>query len=120
MRAVTFATADEWGDWLAARHETARDVWLQLGKKKSNLRSISWEQAVEEALIWGWAAAERTADVDGVWQQRFAPRPAGGRWTAKERTIAERLMAGGWMEDAGFAQVNAARANGRWDAALRD
>ena len=120
QRFVTFATPDEWGAWLGARHDAARDVWLQLGKKKSNLRSISCEQAVEEAVVWGWVGLERKPDVYGIWLQRFAPRPPRGRWTAKERAMAERLIAGGWMEDAGLAQVAQARDDGRWDAALRD
>lgn len=117
-RALTFARPEDWGDWLAARHDKDREVWLRLAKKASGIASIDWEQAVEEALVWGWIDSQKKADEDGrFWLQRFTPRGAKSLWSQKNRATAERLIAGGWMQPAGLAEVEAAKADGRWDAA---
>lgn len=117
MQPLSFARPEEWGDWLEQRHATAREAWLRLAKKKTGIPSIDWEQAVEEALVWGWIDGVKKAESDTHWLQRFTPRAAKSIWSQKNRETAERLIAGGWMQAAGLAEVDAARADGRWDAA---
>ncbi len=116
-RALTFARPEDWGDWLAARHDKDREVWLRLAKKATGIASVDWEQAVEEALVWGWIDSQKKADEDGFWLQRFSPRGPKSPWSQKNRATAERLIAGGWMQAPGLAAVAAAQADGRWEAA---
>lgn len=115
--ALTFATAEEWNFWLSMRHDKARDVWLRIAKKSSGTASIDWEQAVEEALVWGWVDAQKKPDGPNHMLHRFTPRRPGSPWSPKARATAEKLIAGGWMEDPGLAEVARAQADGRWAAA---
>ncbi|MBC2834165.1 YdeI/OmpD-associated family protein [Paragemmobacter straminiformis] len=114
---LTFATPEEWNFWLSQRHDKAADVWLRLAKKATGTASIDWEQAIEEAIVWGWIDAQKKPDGLHHILHRFTPRRAGSPWTAKARATAEKLIAGGWMEDPGLAEVARARADGRWEAA---
>lgn len=121
IRAVTFGRPDDWAEWLESRHAKDRDIWLRLAKKKTGVTSIDADQAVEEALVWGWVDDTRKPDADdGYWLQRFTPRAPKSLWSQKHRAVAERLIAGGWMQAAGLAEVAAAQADGRWDAAAPD
>lgn len=121
IRALTFGRPDDWNEWLQSRHDKETEVWLRFAKKKSGVTSIDFDQALEEALIWGWTDSTRKADDDdGFWQQRFIARGPKSLWSQKHRAVAERLIAGGWMQDAGLAEVTAAQADGRWDAAAAD
>lgn len=114
---LTFATQDEWNFWLSMRHDKAADVWLRIPKKATGESSIDWEQAMEEALVWGWTDAQKKPDGPHHMLHRFTPRRPGSPWSPKARAAAERLIAGGWMEDPGLAQVTLAQADGRWAAA---
>lgn len=119
IRPVTFGRPDDWSEWLESRHDKDSEIWLRLAKKKTGVTSIDADQAVEEALIWGWIDSTRKPDADdGFWLQRFTPQGPHSQWMQKHRETAERLIAGGWMQDAGLAAVEAARADGRWDAAF--
>ena len=86
-------------------------------KKASGKPSVTWEQAVIEALCWGWIDGQKRPLDDQSWRQRFTPRRKGSAWSRKNRDHAERLIATGRMHAPGLAQVQAARADGRWDAA---
>ena len=114
---LAFATPQEWWGWLAANHATATEVWLIYHKKASGVASIDWQQAVVEALAWGWIDGIRKSQSDSQWVQRFTPRKAGGSWSQINRTHAERLIAEGRMQPAGLRQVQIAQENGRWQAA---
>ena len=118
-RPMNFANPDEWHDWLEMRHATTTEAWLRLAKKKTGIPSIDWEQAVEEALIWGWIDGTKKAESETHWLQRFTPRARNSVWSEKNRATAERLIAGGWMQEPGLAEVEKAKADGRWDAAYR-
>src|SRR3989338_2309738 len=86
-------------------------------RKGSGTPSIDWQQAVVEALVWGWIDGVRRTVSPTEWTQRFTPRKAGSSWSQINRAHAERLIAEGRMQPAGLAQVQIARENGRWDAA---
>ncbi len=113
--AVEFASAQAWNDWLAA-HQDASEVWVMYWKKGSGTASIDWQEAVVEALCWGWIDGVRKG-VDGArFKQRFTPRRAGSTWSQINKAHVERLTAEGRMRAPGLAAVAAAKANGRWDA----
>lgn len=116
-RIQAFPSAAEWGAWLAARHAAEPEVWLALPKKGSGLSGPTWEEAVIEALAWGWIDGVKMPGDGAMFLQRFTPRRPGSGWSMKNRRHAEALIAGGRMRAPGLAQVEAARADGRWDRA---
>ena len=113
---LAFATPADWAAWLAS-HQDATEVWVLYHKKASGTPSIDWQQAVVEAIAWGWIDGIRKTVDDARWMQRFTPRKAGSVWSQINRSHAERLIETGRMQPAGLAQVEIARANGRWEAA---
>jgi uncharacterized protein YdeI (YjbR/CyaY-like superfamily) len=114
---VPFARAQDWAQWLAQNHDKAPEAHLRMFKAGSGVPSVTWEEAVIEALAWGWIdGVKRTLDAQS-WVQRFTPRRARSGWSQRNRDHAERLIAAGRMMPPGLAQVVAAKADGRWDAA---
>ncbi len=116
MQIGPFATPDGWAKWLSTNHLHEAEIWLVYHKKGWN-PSITWAEAVVEALVWGWIDGIRKTIDDTQWQQRFTPRKMGSAWSHINRAHAEKLIETGQMQPAGLAQVEAARANGRWEAA---
>ena len=115
--ALPFATPAEWRGWLAAHHATEREAILRLYRKDSGIASITWEQAVIEALAYGWIDGVKRAGGAEHWLQRFSPRKPGAVWSQKNRGHVEMLIAEGRMTPAGQVHVTAAQADGRWDNA---
>jgi uncharacterized protein YdeI (YjbR/CyaY-like superfamily) len=114
---VPFANVAEFDAWLAANHKTARVVWARQAKKASGIPSITWDEAVDVALCWGWIDGQRQA-LDETWfLQRFTPRGVRSRWSKINRDRIARLVAEGRMQPAGLAEVARAKADGRWEAA---
>ncbi len=114
---LPFATPQDWRAWLETHHATAPEAVLKLYKKASGTPSITWEEAVIEALAFGWIdGVKRPGDADH-WLQRFTPRKPRSGWSQKNRAHVEKLIAEGRMAPAGLAQVQSAKADGRWDAA---
>ena len=116
MTPLAFATSAKWHAWLAVNHDHASEVWVLYHKKGAGVASIDWQQAVVEALVWGWIDGVRKTQSETQWIQRFTPRKAGSAWSQINRAHAERLMAEGRMQAAGLAAVAVAKANGRWEA----
>ncbi len=114
---LTFATPADWYAWLAEHHASAPEVWITYWKKASGQPSIDWQQAVVEALCWGWIDGIRKTVDDRRFKQRFTPRRPGSIWSRINRTHAERLIAEGRMQPPGLRAVEIARANGQWDKA---
>jgi uncharacterized protein YdeI (YjbR/CyaY-like superfamily) len=114
---LAFASADAWEAWLAAEHETARGVWIKLAKKGSGVASVTYAEAVEAALRYGWIDGQARRLDDRFYVQRFTPRTRRSRWSMINREKAEALIAAGRMAPAGLREVERARADGRWDAA---
>jgi uncharacterized protein YdeI (YjbR/CyaY-like superfamily) len=113
---IPFATPKEWNDWLAA-HPEASEIWVMMHKKASGLPSITWEQAVIEALAHGWIDGIKKSYNDTSFIQRFTPRRKGSAWSQKNVGHIEKLIAEGRMTARGMAQVEIARQNGQWGAA---
>ncbi|GGB05226.1 hypothetical protein GCM10011491_36730 [Brucella endophytica] len=116
-RVQAFADAAAFCAWLAENHAQQEEVWLKLYKKSSGIPSVSWAEAVVEALAWGWIDGIKKSHDDQSWFQRFTPRKPRSAWSKTNRAHAERLIAEGRMQEPGMKAVAAAKADGRWDAA---
>ena len=117
LPALAFATARHWEDWLAEHHQTAPGLWLKIAKKGAGIATVSYAEAVEGALCFGWIDGMKDRLDEQFWLQRFTPRTARSKWSRINRESAERLIEQGRMHPAGLAQVKQARADGRWTAA---
>ena len=106
-----------WREWLAANHASPDGVWLKFAKKGSPTPTVSYSEALEEALCFGWIDGQVRRFDERFYLQRFTPRRARSKWSQNNVGKAERLIGEGKMHAAGLAQVDAARADGRWDAA---
>ncbi len=109
------ADRSQWRSWLEANHAEAKAVWLVYPKKRSGLPGIKYEEAVEEALCFGWIDSKvRRLDADRFLQY-FSPRRVGSIWSKLNKDRVARLAAAGLMREPGLAKVAAAREDGSWD-----
>ena len=107
-----------WREWLDENHGDPAGVWLVLAKKGTeNPTSLTYDQALEEALCHGWIDGQTRRRDDATYRQRFTPRRKRSAWSRRNTGIAERLRAEGRMHPAGQAEVERAKADGRWEAA---
>jgi uncharacterized protein YdeI (YjbR/CyaY-like superfamily) len=112
-----FARPADFGNWLAENHSKETEIWLKMHKKSSGLASVSWAEAVVEALAWGWIDGIKKANDGNSWLQRFTPRKPKSSWSKRNRDHAEKLIADGRMQAVGLQTVNAAKSDGRWESA---
>lgn len=116
-RIKSFRTEAAFEAWLAANHARETEVWLRIYKKKSGVQTVTHAQALDVALCWGWIDGIRKALDDLSFLQRFSPRTVRSVWSQINRDHVARLTAAGRMSPRGQRQVDAAKADGRWDAA---
>lgn len=114
---IPFASAAEWEEWLEANHASSDGVWIKMAKKESGIDSVRYPEVLDSALCFGWIDARREALDGRYFLQRFTPRRSRSRWSRINRDKVKRLMAEGRMRPAGLAEVERAKADGRWDAA---
>jgi len=114
---LAFETAAQWKKWLATHHATSPGAWLRLAKKDGGERSVSYAEAVEEALCQGWIDGQKKADDDSFWLQRFTPRSGRSVWSKINRDKAIKLVKEKRMLPAGKAEIGRAKKDGRWEAA---
>ncbi|MGD1050117.1 MAG: YdeI/OmpD-associated family protein [Solirubrobacteraceae bacterium] len=107
----------EWERWLERWHDSAPGVWLALAKRGSIHTTLTYAEALDGALCFGWIDGQKAALDEHLWLQRFTPRSARSRWSRINRDRAQELERSGRMRPAGAAQLERARADGRWDAA---
>jgi uncharacterized protein YdeI (YjbR/CyaY-like superfamily) len=110
-----FRTQKAWETWLAQNHERAPGVWLKLVKKASGIPTVTYDEAVEVALCYGWIDGQAKGLDDDYHLQRFTPRRAKSNWSKINIAKAKALIASGRMRPAGRRQVDAAKADGRWE-----
>ena len=113
---VFFASAVAWEEWLEANHASA-GVWVKIAKKGSGIESVRYPEVLDCALCFGWIDGRREALDEKYFLQRFTPRRPGSRWSRINRDKCERLIGEGRMRAPGLAEVEAAKADGRWEAA---
>jgi uncharacterized protein YdeI (YjbR/CyaY-like superfamily) len=118
-RVHAFADADGFYDWLGRHHDREPEVWIRIYKVKSGSPSISPAQAIEAALCWGWIDGVRKGLDEVSFLQRYSPPTKTSVWSQVNVETVARLIADGRMRPAGLTQVEAARADGRWDKAYR-
>jgi uncharacterized protein YdeI (YjbR/CyaY-like superfamily) len=114
---LSFANPDGWSKWLAEHHASSPGLWLKIAKKGSKAASVTYAEAVEVALVWGWIDGQKGKLDDAWWLQRFSRRGPKSIWSKINRDKAEALVAAGKMEQAGLLQVERAKKDGRWEAA---
>jgi len=114
---LPFASQGEFADWLAENHFQSDGIWLKLAKKGADAPSISYDEAVETALCYGWIDSQKKGLDESFWLQRFTPRKAKSIWSRVNREKVEQLIASGQMQPAGLAVVELAKQDGRWEAA---
>lgn len=114
---LSFAATRAWASWLASHHASSRGVWLKIAKKGSKSESVTYAEALEVALIWGWIDGQKGKFDDAWWLQRFTPRGPKSIWSKTNREKAVALIEAGKMKPPGCAEVERAKRDGRWDAA---
>ncbi len=113
----SFSTKAAWTAWLEKNHRQSNGLWLRLAKKESKLTSITYAEALEAALCYGWIDAQKRAESESAWLQRFVPRAPKSIWSKINRVKADKLIASGDMKAAGLEAIKCAKKDGRWDAA---
>ena len=114
---IGFADRKELEDWLTGQPADAAGVWIKFAKKGGGKSSLSKVEAIDAALCHGWIDGQLNKYDDTHWLVRFTPRKPRSKWSEVNRTRALQLIEAGRMSKTGLAQVNAARADGRWNAA---
>ncbi|WP_210505426.1 YdeI family protein [Naasia sp. SYSU D00057] len=114
---LEFADARAFEDWVAAHHDSSPGIWLRIAKKGSGIPSVTYDEALQVALAWGWIDGQKRPQDERHWLQGFGPRRPRSVWSKRNVEFAERLIEQGGMQPSGLAQVEAARADGRWDRA---
>jgi uncharacterized protein YdeI (YjbR/CyaY-like superfamily) len=114
---ISFPSAAEWEDWLEDNHAVSEGVWIKMAKKGTGIESVRYPEVLESALCFGWIDGRREALDERYFLQRFTPRRPRSKWSRINRDKAERLIAEGRMRPAGLAEVERAKADGRWEAA---
>jgi len=112
-----FKNQSAWAAWLEQNHRNSSGIWLRLAKKNSGLQSVSYAEALDVALCYGWIDGQKKPDSDQVWLQRFCPRSAKSIWSKINREKALKLIASGRMMPAGHQAIDQAKSNGRWESA---
>ncbi len=114
---LAFPSAQAWQDWLDAEHGSSLGVWLKISKKKAASQTVGYADALEVALCFGWIDGQKRPLDDEFWLQRFTPRGRASKWSRINTQKAEALIEAGRMRPAGLAEIDRARADGRWQAA---
>lgn len=113
---IAFDDADAWEQWLVAQAD-AKGLWLKIAKKGAGVPTVNYAEALDVALCHGWIDGQKRSFDDRFFLQRFTPRRPKGLWSKINIGHVERLIAAGRMRDGGLREVEAAKADGRWDAA---
>jgi uncharacterized protein YdeI (YjbR/CyaY-like superfamily) len=114
---LSFATARAWTEWLATHHASSRGLWLKIAKQGTDLESVTYSEALDGALAWGWIDGQKRTFDDAWWLQRFTPRTTKSAWSKINRAKVETLIGAGTMAAPGLAEVERAKRDGRWDRA---
>ena len=113
-RPIHFATAEEWRAWLEGNHSSTEDVWLMIYKKQAGTPSVTLQEAMQEAICFGWIDSQMQP-IDGErYALRFTPRRKTSNWSERNKGWAAQLIEEGRMTEAGLAKIEEAERNGRW------
>ena len=114
---LLFERQHDWEAWLEDHHATSPGLWLRLAKKAADLQSLSYAEALEVALCYGWIDGQKKGYDESSWLQKFTPRGAKSIWSKINREKAQQLIERGKMKPAGLKAIESAKNDGRWEAA---
>ena len=114
---LLFQRPKDWAAWLNKHHATSSGLWLRLAKKASGIKSVTYDEALEVALCYGWIDGQKKSYDETSWLQKFTPRVAKSIWSKINCAKAERLIESGQMKAAGLQAIERAKQDGRWEAA---
>ena len=114
---IAFKSDAAWEQWLEAHHVTSEGLWLKIAKKDSGQASVSYQEALNVALCFGWIDGQKRKFDEQYWLQKFTPRRVKSPWSRINQEKAAALIAAGRMREAGLAEMERAKADGRWEAA---
>ena len=117
METLEFKSSGAFRKWLAVNHDKVNGIWLRFYKAKSGKSSVTYAEALDQALCYGWIDGQARPYDDDSWLQKFTPRRARSGWSKRNTLHVERLVKAGLMTPAGLKAVEAAKADGRWHAA---
>jgi len=117
LRHKSFASSKAWRQWLATNHASSQQIWLRIFKKDSGKPTVTYPEALQEALCYGWIDGLRKACDAVSYLQRFTPRRAKSIWSKVNTRHAETLIKAGKMQPAGLKHIEGAKQDGRWDRA---
>ena len=112
-----FENDEAFAAWLSKHHDRQKEVWIKIFKKAAGKPTVTHAQAIDVALCWGWIDGIRKPFDEKAFLQRFTPRGPKSRWSQINRSHVQRLVDAGRMTPAGLRHIEAAKADGRWDAA---
>lgn len=115
MQKKLFRNRTAWREWLEKNHTTARELWLVYYKKHTGKGSVLYEEAVEEALCYGWIDSQIRRIDDETYMQKYTPRKPGSNWARSNKERVDRLIREGRMTPAGLAAIEAAKQDGSWE-----
>ena len=111
------ASQEAWAAWLGKNHVASKGVWLRIAKKSAGVATVSYPQAVDGALCYGWIDGQKRSDDEDYWLQRFTPRSQKSIWSKINREKALGSIERGLMKEAGLREVERAQQDGRWEDA---
>src|SRR5579859_270912 len=114
---LPFETRQDWEAWLDEHHANTKGVWLKIAKKGTNIPSVTYAEALDSALCYGWIDGQKGSFDEQYWLQKFSPRGPKSGWSQINCDKVTALIAEGRMQPAGMRQVEQAKADGRWDLA---
>lgn len=117
LETLAFADAARWEAWLAKHHARSPGIWLRIYKKPSGIASVTYAEALDAALAYGWIDGQKQRHDEASWLQRFTRRGARSAWSKLNTQRIERLIKAGKMHPAGLTVVKAAQGDGRWKVA---
>jgi uncharacterized protein YdeI (YjbR/CyaY-like superfamily) len=117
VEVIAFRDAAAWEAWLAQNYERQAGVWLKRAKKGSGIPSVTDDEVVDIGLCYGWVSGQRRSSDERYYLQKYVRRRPKSMWSKVNVEKVERLLAAGRMREPGIAEVRAAQADGRWDAA---
>jgi uncharacterized protein YdeI (YjbR/CyaY-like superfamily) len=117
LEILPFTSHACWEDWLAENHASSPGLWVKFAKKGSDIETVTYAEALEEALCYGWIDGQTKSFDERYWLQRFTPRRPRSKWSQVNREKVDALIAAGRMKPAGLLEAERAKADGRWEAA---
>ena len=113
----SFRTQQAWEAWLKKNHKKSAGIWLRIFKKNSGVKTITYAEALDVALCYGWIDGQKKAHDEISWIQKFTPRRPKSMWSKRNKEHIARLIEARKMQQAGLTQVEAAKTDGRWEQA---